>query len=160
MKARVQLRFALVLAALCFVNTVHAQPPKLEVAGTAGIEGLGTAWPNATNVSKSAQFQVYRWQQGDVPVFQINRPDGRVVAVFAVGADGAVSYGIGEAAGKVFNESNAGAGRAGAASAATDTSGQCPCSSTVVYNDGTNVIVVVTDKNGNVIGIYTFKMKT
>jgi hypothetical protein len=124
------------------------------------VEGLGEAWPAGPNLSVSVQFSVFRWLQGDIPVFQINRADGTVLAVFALGASGPVSFGIGASANKVrsgvgsLNDRSVGSGYS--SDSMTAASGQCPCKSETVYDDGTNVIVVVTDKNGNVIGIYTF----
>ena len=138
---------------------VQAQKPGLTTA-----EGLGEAWPSRPNVGLGSQFKVFRWLQGDIPVFQVNRADGRVLAVFALGASGAVSLGIGEAADKVRSEfgppisrlSGSQSGSETLSTGASTATGQCPCKSETVFDDGNNVIVVVTDKNGNVIGVYTF----
>jgi hypothetical protein len=112
---------------------------------------LGTAFPNAVNLSKDSRFNVYSWCSGNSRWFQINDANGQVLTAFIETAGKISRLNIGSFKGEVLASGRA-AGELGAVSAA-GTAGQCPCSSTVTYDDGYTKIVVTMDSQGNVINV-------
>ncbi|GAB3788734.1 hypothetical protein [Dyella agri] len=121
------------------------------------IVGLGMALPNVPDVSKDKKFHVYEIDKDGVTYVQINNLDRAVVAAVAMTSSGYFTLPIGYlASAKVIlpNAKQYGVVQpydVAAPLAAGD--GQCPCSGHVVYTGLNGTIVVVTDRNGNVIQV-------
>jgi hypothetical protein len=133
------------IAVLCSFQA-DARPVAIPHTYDTLIQGLGESHPNAKNLSKSSNFQVFKFNKNGVTFFQINDNAGNVLT--AVGVAGRETFvipiGSLSAAQVVVNQGIT----ANATAAAT-----CPCSAEVVYDDATTRIVVVYGSNGEVIQV-------
>lgn len=64
-------------------------------AATPAVTGLGQAWPNATDVSISSGFHVYRFDKQGVRYVQINDANGTVRGAVALIGDQALDLPVG-----------------------------------------------------------------
>ncbi len=152
------MRSVRVLAATCFIalsttalpTLALTQPPSPEKI----VQGLGERFPAAKDISKSPDFHVYKFRKDGITYIQVNRLDGQVVAAIA-GAEGhysALPIGSLPIRSVIMGGANpAYFGAPPQPSASGD--GQCPCGGQVVYSGPDGTIVVVTDRNGNVIQV-------
>jgi len=110
------------------------------------IQGLGESRPSAKNLSKSPNFQVFKFEKNGVTFFQINDNTGNVLTAVGVAGRETFVVPIGSLASAqvIVNQ--------GVTSNATATA-TCPCSAVVVYDDATTRIVVVYGSNGEVIQV-------
>jgi hypothetical protein len=110
------------------------------------IQGLGERQPNAKNLSKSADFQVYKFNKNGVIFFQINDSAGNVLTAVGVSDSQSFIVPIGSlTAGQVIVNRGI--------NAAVTAAATCPCSAQVVYDDATTRIVVIYGANGQVIQV-------
>lgn len=125
---------------------VDAQPGSAPHTYDTLIQGLGEQHPNSKNLSKSADFQVYRFNKNGITFFQLNDSTGNVLTAIGVagGESFVVPIGSLTASQIIVNQ--------GATATATATA-TCPCSAQVVYDDATTRIIVVYGANGQVIQV-------
>lgn len=133
---------------------VTAQSWSPDAGDTAVIRGLGDSFPNSEDLSLSSDYSVYRFSKDGVTYLQINRVDGEVLKAFAF-ADGAdpVALPIGVLARSQF-DADVDEGQVLFDGSRVQGEGhRCPCGSEVVYQGPGGTIVVVTDRDGNVIQV-------
>ena len=121
------------------------------------IVGLGMALPNVPDVSQSKNFHVYEMHQNGITYVQVNDLSGKVVTAVAMTNGGYFPIPIGYLAStKVTLPNGLQYGIVRSDSVVTpmaEGDGQCPCGGQIVYSGPRGTIVVVTDKNGNVIQV-------
>lgn len=140
-----------VLAVAFTAAQTHATGQKLEANDT--IQGLGERVPaGKKNVSLSPLFKVYTFEKSGLTFAQINSSKDEVITVLSLTPGAQSRLPIGLAAEEqllvVNDEKDRPLGMVTAAAAS------CPCSATVVYQDATQMIVVVYGSNGEYITSY------
>ena len=105
-----------------------AQPPAT---------GLGQAWPNATDVSASANWHVYVFVLNGIKYVQVNDLNGNVIGAVGTVGDQFITLPIGQSHNVSTPQQRA--ARTSAAQAAAPTT---------VYNDGSTVITATPQSNG------------
>ena len=80
MSLSVRIVSALVVSLSVAAGTVNAATPP--------DTGLGSAWPNATDVSASPHYHVYRFERGDIRYVQVNDMTGTVRGAIAYTGSG------------------------------------------------------------------------
>lgn len=129
------------------------------------IQGLGMRMPNAPDVSLNRNFHVYEMEKDGVAYVQINNRNNDIVTAIAMTGDGFSQLPIGYlAANKVLlprsQQSISQQYGVVAPQAQAMGDGQCPCSGQVVYSGPNGTIIVVSDKNGNVIQVVVLQPKS
>lgn len=122
------------------------------------IHDLGTAHPNAKNLSQDPAAAVYRWDhRGGDFTYQINGADGQVLSVFMLARDGNLQQlPIGR-----LQRQGGGAEGGRVALNSTDSGGQCPCRTVKNYEDAYVISYVVLDRQNKAIYVYAVpKVKT
>ncbi|NYF21899.1 hypothetical protein HDC36_003375 [Xanthomonas sp. JAI131] len=147
---RALLKVTVLATALIAAGAVAAPGPKLNPADV--IQGMGERIPvGKKNVSLSPLFKVYTFEQAGLKFAQINSLQDEVITVITVTPGAQSRLPIGSAAEQeliaVNDEKDRPLGMVTAAAS-------CPCSATVVYQDATQMIVVVYGSNGEYITSY------
>ena len=140
--------------ALVTSHAASAQTARIPHNYDTVIQGLGEQKPNAKNLSKSPDFQVFKFNKNGVVFFQIHDNTGNILAAVGIAGNESFVVPVGSLARSqiVLNE--------GVTAAAT-TSATCPCSAQVVYDDPTTRIIVIYGANGQVIQVVVIdKRKT
>lgn len=99
--------------------------------------GLGQAWPNTADLSRSPHYHVYSFAQGGVHYIQVNAQDGMVLG--AVGTAGGQFIVL-----PVGNAAQVSTPQQSASTAATTTSS----TSEVVYRDASTVVTATPQTDG------------
>ena len=119
------------------------------------LQGLGSSYPAAPNVSQSPLFMVYRWVLGSEKIFQINTLQGKLVGIVTIAPKNVA---------KLFHIGVLMSGRAksralpalsGSGVPEPMTSTDCPCATQVVASGPWGQIIVVYGSNGQVISVVT-----
>jgi hypothetical protein len=147
-KSVLRIAACLALGTAAAVPALHAQ----DASSPERIQGLGEAHPRAPDVSLSPRFHVYVFPKDGIDYIQINGLDGKVLAAVAAANGRFYTLPIGTLPASRILLPGASAATIGPVA---EGDGQCPCGGQVVYSGPNGTIVVVTDRNGNIIQVIT-----
>lgn len=118
-------------------------------------EAIFKSFPDQPNLSLHKSLSIYAFDIGSLTAVQINDRDGRILGAYLVTDQHIEVLPFGERPdllGGIAGQSIAEDG-----SYTPMQMGECPCSSSRLYEDGEIVIVGIFDMNGNLIRMYAYR---